>query len=90
MWRTYPAFTKSATAGGLHGCGPRVIAEPAAVRAALGAELDADQGLVTTSALERLADEEFVVAHAIEVPGVDEVDPGVERGVDRGQALGPV
>jgi hypothetical protein len=74
---------------GLHGGGTRVIADPGAVRPALGAELDADDGGVA-AALQGLADQHLVVAHAVEIAGVDEVDPGVERGVHGGQALGPV
>ena len=49
---------------------------------AQGAELDADRDRVAVLAFERLADEELVVAHAVEVAGVDERDAGVERGVD--------
>ena len=37
--------------------------------------------------LQRLADQHLVVAHAVEVAGVEEGDAGIERGVDGGDAL---
>ncbi|GDY42590.1 hypothetical protein SANT12839_034720 [Streptomyces antimycoticus] len=37
-----------------------------------------------------LVDEQFVVAHAVEVAGVEQGDPGVERGVEGGDGLGAV
>jgi hypothetical protein len=68
----------------------RVIAEPGAVRPSLGPELDAQQEVLPRAAADRLADQHLVVAHAVEVAGVEERDPGVERGVDRGDALAPL
>ena len=38
-------------------------------------------------ALQRLADQHFIVAHAVEIAGVEERDAGVERGMDGGDAL---
>ena len=67
--------------------GARVEAEVGAVGAAQGAELHAEQGPVAAGAGERLADEELVLAHRIEVARVDEVHAALERGVDRGDAL---
>ena len=67
-----------------------VVAQPAAVGGALGAELDADQHVVVHPARERLGDQQLVVAHAVEVAGVEQIDPGVEGGVDRRDALAAV
>ncbi len=67
-----------------------VEAEPGLIRAAQGAELDADLETIAADALHRLGDEHLVVAHAVEVAGVDQIDPGVEGGVDGGDALLPV
>ena len=72
---------------GLHGRGAGVVADPAAGRIAQGAELDADLGAIPGNALQGLADQHFVVAHAVEVAGVEQADAGVEGGVDRGDAL---
>ena len=44
------------------------------------------QDLVAT-AFQRAADEHFVVAHAVEVAGVDQVHAAIDRGMDRGDAL---
>ena len=73
----------------LHRGGARVEAEPAAVGAAQGAELHREQGLVAPAA-QRAADEQLVVAHAVEVAGVEQRDAAIERGVDRRDALGLV
>jgi len=82
-------------AGGLDRGGPGVETDPGLVGPALGAELHAEQDVVAAAAferpvLERFADQHLVVAHAVEVAGVDQIDSGVERGVDRSQALLPV
>ena len=74
----------------LHGLRPRVVAQPAVVGAALGAELDADLNRVAVATLQGARDQHLVVAHPVEVAGVDQVDTGVQRGVDRGDALGLV
>jgi hypothetical protein len=74
----------------LHRLRAGVVAEPRAARVALRAELDADDGAVARAAGERAADEQLVVAHAVEVAGVEERDAGVERRVDGGDALGLV
>ena len=55
--------------------GPRVEAEPRSVGAAQGAELHREQHLVAPAA-QGPADQHLVVAHAVEVAGVDEVDAG--------------
>src|SRR5262249_26810819 len=52
---------------GLRRGGPGVEAEMGAVGPAQAAELHAQQGLVAARARERLADEELVLAHGIEV-----------------------
>ncbi len=54
------------------------------------AELHADHDLVAVPAAECFAQQQLVVPHAVEVAGVEEVQPGVERGVDRRDALGLV
>ncbi len=69
--------------------GPAIASAPAAVRAAERAELDADHDVLASAAAERIADEQLVVAHPVEVTGVEQRDPGVERGVDRRDALPP-
>jgi hypothetical protein len=73
-----------------HRSGSRIIARPAARRIAQRAELRADLEAVARHAPQRLADQHLVVAHAVEVAGVEEGNTGVERGVDGGNALGPV
>ena len=76
---------------GLHRGRPGVEADPAGGRIAQRAELDADDRLVAMVAVgKRLADQHLVVAHAVEVAGVDQRHAGIERGVDRGDALGAV
>src|SRR3954453_3632720 len=75
---------------GLHRRRARVVAEPGGARIALSAELHADDDAVAVTALERLADEQLVVAHAVEVAGVDQGDAGIEGRVDGRDALGPV
>lgn len=67
-----------------------VDAVPASGGVAERPELHAQDAGVTGAAGERLAQEELVVAHPVEVAGVEERDAGVEGGVDRGQALRPV
>jgi hypothetical protein len=67
-----------------------VEAEVGAVRAALGAELHLDEDLRAIAALQRLAQEQLVVPHAVEVSGVKERDAGVEGGVDRGDRLSAI
>jgi hypothetical protein len=72
---------------GLDRRGPGVIAEPCARGVALGAELDADSDVFAVDAPERVADQQLVVAHAVEVAGVEERDAGVERRPDRRDTL---
>ena len=54
------------------------------------AELDADLQIVAIAPGERLADQHLIVAHAVEIAGVEQGDAGVERGVDGGDALAAV
>ena len=70
----------------LHRGGPAIHPTPAAAGRAQCAELDRQQRLVAP-ARESAAEQHFVVAHAVEVAGVDQVEAGVERGVDGGDAL---
>ena len=74
----------------LDGLGPRVNAQPAAGGIAQSAELHADQRLFALAASQRLADQHLVVAHAVEVAGIDEGYSGIERGMDGGDAFGSV
>ena len=67
-----------------------VIAEKALVGIAQRAELDADLDIVAIAAGERFADQHLIVAHAVEIAGVEQGDAGVERGVDGGDALAAV
>ena len=75
---------------GLYRRRARVVAEPGGVRPALGAELDAQQVALARAPADRLGDQQLVVAHAVEVAGVEQIDPGVEGGVDRRDALAAV
>jgi hypothetical protein len=74
----------------LHRDRPAVIAEEAPVRIAQPAELDRDLQIVAAPAGKRFTDQHFVVAHAVEVAGVEQGDAGIERGVDGGNALAAV
>jgi hypothetical protein len=58
--------------------------------AAQGAELDADQHIVAGTAVQRVIDQHLIVAHAVEVAGVEQSIPGVQCGMDRSDALGAV
>ena len=51
------------------------------------ARVDADQHLLARTLLERTRDQHLVVAHSVEIAGVEQVDAIVDRGVDRGDAL---
>ena len=122
IWRTCPAFTRSAIAPTVSSIGtfriePRrpvdvdvIRAEPAqgvgeevperhgarvdarehAGEVAQRAELDADDHLIARLAAERIADQHLVVAHAVEIAGVEQRDPGIERRMDGRDALRPV
>ena len=67
--------------------GSAVEAGPAARGIAQRVELDAEHIAVARDALERLADQHFVVAHAVEVAGIDQGDSRIERSVNCGDAL---
>jgi len=45
---------------------------------------------VTALRGQRLADQHLIVAHAVEIAGVEQRDAGIERGVDGGDALAAV
>ncbi len=67
---------------------PRESREYSICRSSQGrAELDAKDELIAGPAAEGLGDEQLVVAHAVEVGGVEEGDPGVEGGPQGGEAL---
>ncbi len=74
----------------LHRRRPPVISQPAAGRIAQRTEFHADDHLLARRPFERLGDQHLVVAHAVEIAGVDERDAGVERGPDGGDALVPI
>ena len=61
----------------LHRGGAAIDAEPRAVRAAQRAELHGDLHLVA-AARDGAADEQLVVAHAVEVAGVEERDAALD------------
>ena len=67
-----------------------VIAEKALVGIAQGAELDADLQIVAIAPRERFADQHLIVAHAVEIAGVEQGDAGIERGMDGGDALAAI
>ena len=69
-----------------YGSGPGVKAYDAAVMIALGAEFDRQEDLVTLTP-DRLADQHFIVAAAVEIPRIDEIDAVIYGGPDRGDAL---
>ena len=65
---------------------PAIHAGKTPCRVAQRAKLHRQQRLVAP-ALQSLANQGFVVAHAIKVAGVDQVDTSVHRGVNGGHAL---
>jgi hypothetical protein len=66
---------------------PGIDAKDLPVGSVRNVELDADRAFVTIAALERLCEEELVVATGVEVASVKQREAGVERGVDRGDTL---
>ena len=66
---------------------PPVGTRPGAGRIAQGAELHAEDHLVAAAPAQRLVQQQLVVAHAVEVAGVEQRHAGVQRGVDRRDAL---
>jgi hypothetical protein len=56
----------------LHRNGAAIVAEPVSGWIPQRAEFDADLNLVAAVAGERLADQHFIVAHAIEIAGVEQ------------------
>ena len=78
----------------LHRGGAAINADKAHRGIAQRAELDADLQTVPIAARERFADQHLIVAHAVEIAGVEQGDTGIECGVDGGDALvaigGPV
>ncbi len=73
-----------------HRCWTAVIAEPVPRRVSQRAELDGDLDVVAALAGERLADQHFIVAHAVEIAGVEQRDPGIQRGMNGPYALAAV
>jgi hypothetical protein len=73
--------------GGFDGGGARVEAEKGAIGAALRSEFDRDEDLVADET-ESTANEHLIVAHVVEVAGVNQVDAGVDGGMDGGDAFG--
>jgi hypothetical protein len=77
----------------LHRGRAAVVAGEAAVRVAQRAEFDAYERLFAQrgrGGAQRLADQHLVVAHAVEVAGVQQRDARFEGGVDRRDGLGAV
>ena len=69
---------------------PRIEPDEFAGGAAQRAELDAELNLVARTILQRLADQHFIVAHAVEIAGVEQRDAGIERRMDGGDALAAI
>ncbi|CAG6397497.1 hypothetical protein SCOCK_560007 [Actinacidiphila cocklensis] len=70
-----------------HMGGTALDADEGSVGAAQTAELHAQENLFAIAVVERAADEVLVVAHAVEVGGVEEGDAGSEGRVDRGDGV---
>src|ERR1035437_5104564 len=68
----------------------RVVAKPGTIRATLRAELDAQHVILAWAPPDSLGDQQLVVTHPIEVARVQQVQPGVERCVDSGNALAAI
>src|SRR5580704_601529 len=69
-------------------CGrPGVETAKGAIRSAKRAELHAQDRLLPQPAAQGAAYQHLVVAHAVEIAGVEKRDPGVERRMDRRDAL---
>jgi hypothetical protein len=66
------------------------VADESARRIPLGPELDLDEHAVPRHLSQRAAQQHLVVAHAVEVAGVQQGDPGVDGGANGGDALGVV
>ena len=73
-----------------HRYGAAIDAGEAAGGVAERAELDADLSLVAAAAFERVADQQLIVADAVEVAGVEQRAPRIQRGVDGTDALAAV
>ncbi len=73
-----------------HRCRAAVVTEPRPGRVAQRAKLDADLNIVAASPGERLADQHLIVAHAVEVAGIEQRDARFQRGMDGGDALAAV
>jgi hypothetical protein len=71
-------------------CRARVDANPAAGWIAQRAKFDAEHDVSAASAAQGFTNQQFVMAAAIKIARVDQIDAGVERGVDCGNALGAV
>src|SRR5208283_1616275 len=65
---------------------PGVESQPVAIRSAQRAEFYREQNALAP-ALQRPPDEHLVVAHAIEIAGIDQVDAAIDGRVNGGDAL---
>jgi len=52
------------------------------------AELDRQESALSLAPLERLGQQHFIVAHTVKIAGIDQGNPGVESGVNCGNAFG--
>jgi hypothetical protein len=59
-------------------------------RIAQYAELDAEHDALAAATGQRFSDQKLVVAAAVEIAGVDQVDPGIEGGAEGGDTFGAV
>ncbi len=67
----------------LDGFRPKVITLPDAAGIPQSAKFHAEKHAVARDGVERLADEQFVVPHSVEVAGIQQGDSGVDRCVQR-------
>jgi len=75
--------------GGFDGGGAGVKSEPGSAGGALSAEFNGEQDLLALE-MEGAGDEHLIVAHTVEVAGIDEVDAGIDGGVNGGEGFGIV
>ncbi len=69
---------------------PRVQSDEVAGGTAQRAELHADLHFVARDIFQRLAHQHLIVTHGVEIAGVEQRDAGIERGVNRGDALAAI
>ncbi len=71
----------------LHRRRPAVVTEIFQVGRAHRAAFDGYEGALALAAFKRVADQHFVVAHAVEIAGIDHGDAGFQRGMHGGDGV---